>query len=265
MIRPLTALSIAALLTLTACGGAAASSTATSAAGDKAPPAGAAATTEAAPAPADNTAAAGSEVDKKTLMGLMAGGFSETKSYRMDISSVSTQSGKETKSVTVMLIDNRDPGNEKSSMTMTSDGMSTSTITIGNTSYMKMMGQEKWTKYTSTPGESSGDGPELPMPTENPIEAAGDGILKILYMGSELVNGAKAEHYQVFLDPKSMGSEGSTDPASYDIWLDAKGRSVKTSMTYTSSGIKVTTVSISSKFNEDQGINAPPADQVIEG
>ena len=266
-------LAAAGLLTVGLAGcGAAAGGTGSDAASDTASDA-ASATTEAAPAEitqATFVERVGAAQESATTMHIES-------SYSGALAEATGMAG----GTIPMDVDASDPESPRMSMSMDIEGMELSMILVDKTYYISMgeLSQGKYIKATeeelmSDPAmgsfQSMSDAPD----PKAQLEGFQDAIVSFEESGTDTVGGAEVDLYTLVLDPaKVTGPQiEQLDPEMVDAMgemtvvyaLDEAERPARVEVTMTIDGQELVSTSEFSRWGEDLGIEAPPADQIAE-
>ncbi|WP_460887870.1 hypothetical protein [Promicromonospora xylanilytica] len=180
-----------------------------------------------------------------------------------------------------MDVDASDPESPRMSMSMDIEGMELSMILVDKTYYISMgeLSQGKYIKATeeelmSDPSMGSFQSmSEAPDPKAQ-LEGFQDAIVSFEASGTDTVDGTEVDLYTLVLDPaKVTGPQvEQLDPEMLDAMgemtvvyaLDESDRPARVEVTMSIDGQELVSTSEFSRWGEDLGIEAPPADQIVE-
>ncbi|MEU4362081.1 hypothetical protein [Promicromonospora sp. NPDC023987] len=180
-----------------------------------------------------------------------------------------------------MDVDASDPESPRMSMSMDVEGMELSMILVDKTYYISM-GELTQGKYIEATEEELMSDPSMgsfqamadaPDPKAQ-LEGFQDAIVSFEESGTDTVGGAEVDLYTLVLDPaKVTGPQvEQLDPEMLDALgemtvvyaLDEADRPARVEVTMTVEGQELVSTSEFSRWGEDLGIEAPPADQIVE-
>lgn len=178
-------------------------------------------------------------------------------------------------------VDTSDPKSPRMSMSMAIEGMELSMVVVDKTYYISM-GELTQGKYIKATEEELMSDPtmgsfrsmaETPDPKAQ-LEGFQDAIVSFEPSGTDTVGGAKVDLYTLVLDPaKVTGPQvQQLDPAMLDTLgemtvvyaLDEADRPARVEVMMTIDGQELVSTSEFSRWGEDLGIEAPPADEIVE-
>jgi hypothetical protein len=180
-----------------------------------------------------------------------------------------------------MDVDASDPESPRMSMSMDVEGMELSMIVVDKTYYISM-GELTEGKYIEATEEELMSDPAMgsfqsmsdaPDPKAQ-LEGFQDAIVSFEASGTDTVGGAEVDLYTLVLDPaKVTGPQvEQLDPAMLEAMgemtvvygLDDADRPARVEVTMTVDGQELVSTSEFSRWGEDLGIEAPPADQIVQ-
>jgi len=211
-------------------------------------------------------ATSGSTLSVGDLANKIGPAMKATKTYTTQMTTEAAVSGTSPTGTIDMVVDQSDPSNLKAKASMESTGFKVDLILIGKTTYLKITGDTQWTKTTDDELGTSGlDTAEYTDPVGYYTKVFAN-IESITYQGAEKIGDQDTSHYTIKSKATSASpapTAGSTeDGLPSDIWIDSKGRMVKTVTAIDSTTAKGTTTSVSKDWDQPVTITAPDPSQV---
>lgn len=103
---------------------------------------------------------------------------------------------------------------------------------------------------------------------ESSFEGFDDALKKVTYLGPDVIDGQRLDHYEIKVDAKkALKDQGQPMPAGtpraldYELWFDGQDRATR--MTFDMMGTTLITMKLS-EWNEPVDISAPPQSKVVE-
>ncbi len=226
-------------------------------------PAGTAAGTAAssAAAPASATYQPGTDVPKEIVTGLLVQSGARTKTFAATTTAATAISGQTMNSTIDMVGDMSDTAKPKAKMTTSYGGQSIEIIMVGDTYYMKLPGQAKYTKTTKSDLEKQG-GASSTATQGNLIEQfkqLNDAIKSAKFVGSEKVGDSDTKHFSATLDGAKMSMSADIP---LDLYFDNDGMLRKMVMDIKDTSVSVKTDMVFTQYNQPVTITEPSPSEV---